>query len=139
MNETNVKFSFVGKVAIYYLTENVRLTGGPTIHEGRVEVFVNGQWGTVCGDGISTNEAETLCQSLGFGPYQSFTSGTNFGDSTDIPLKISDLMCSEYHDHFMKCTFNQLSPSCSSQNSLALKCYRKLYVIVLCRYYTAIL
>ena len=106
-------------------SENVRLTGGSSIYEGRVEVFVNGQWGTVCGDGIDTNEAETLCQSLGFGPYQSFTSGTTFGDSTDIPLVISDLMCSDYYDHFMKCTFNQSSPMCSPQSNLGLKCFRK--------------
>ena len=101
------------------------MTGGLTIYEGQVEVFVNGQWGTVCGDRINTNEAETLCQSLGFGPHQSFASGTTFGDSADTPLVISDLMCSDYYDHFMKCTFNKLSPVCSPSNSLALKCFRK--------------
>ena len=105
--------------------ENIRLTGGPTIYEGRVEIFLNGQWGAVCSEGIDTKEAETLCQSLGFGPYQSFTSGTTLGESTDIPLVISNLMCSENYDHFMKCTFNQSSPVCSSSNNLALKCYRK--------------
>ena len=110
--------------------ENIRLTGGSTIYEGRVEVFVNGQWGTICADGIGTNEAKTLCQSLGFGPYQSFTNGTTFGDGTNIPLVISDLICSDYYDHFMKCTFNKLSPVCSPINNLALKCFRKCDVII---------
>ena len=104
-------------------TENIRLTGGSTLYEGRVEIFVNGQWGTVCGDGISVNEAETLCQSLGFGPFQSIINYTM--ESTVIPLVISDLMCSERYDHFMKCTLNQSLPLCSSQSNLGLKCYRK--------------
>ena len=79
----------------------------------------------MCGDGISANEAETFCQSLGFGPYQSIINGTTFGDSTDIPLVIGDLMCSQQYDHFMKCMFNKSSPVCSSQSNLGLKCYRK--------------
>lgn len=101
------------------------MTGGSIIYEGRVEVFINGQWGTVCSDGIGTNEAETLCQSLGFGPIQSFIHDTIFGESRDIPVVISDLMCSEYYDHFMKCTFNELSPICSHHSNLGLRCSRK--------------
>ena len=104
------------------------MTGGSTIYEGQVEVFINRQWGTVCSDGIGTNEAETLCQSLGFGPFKSIINDTTFGESTDIFVVISDLMCSEYNDHFMKCTYNQSPPVCSPFRNLGLKCYRK-YII----------
>ena len=86
-------------------------------------MFMNGQWGTVCGDGIGKNEAETLCQSLGFGPFHSIINDTT--TFVGISVVISDLVCSEYYDHFMKCTFNQSSPMCSSVNNLGLKCYRK--------------
>ena len=114
---------FVASLTLHYV-ENIRLTGGSSIYEGQVEVFINGQWGTVCSDGIGTNEAETLCQSLGFGPFQSISN--NFiGNATNIPLVISDLRCSEDYDHFMKCTFNHSSPMCSVVGNLGLKCYRK--------------
>ena len=88
---------------------------------------MNGQWGKVCSDGIGANEAETLCRSLGFGPFQSIINDTTSrsGESTDISVVISDLMCSEYYDHFMKCTYNQSSPICSPLQILGLKCYRK--------------
>ena len=44
----------------------VRLTGGNFISEGLVEVYCNGQWGTVCDDGFSSDDANTVCKQLGY-------------------------------------------------------------------------
>ena len=44
----------------------VRLTRGSTVNQGLVEVFCNGQWGTVCDDGFFQTEADTICRQLGY-------------------------------------------------------------------------
>ena len=45
---------------------SIRLRGGSTSMNGRVEVCLNGDWGTVCDDGWSTIDANIACRQLGF-------------------------------------------------------------------------
>uniref|UniRef100_A0A8C6WYT1 SRCR domain-containing protein n=1 Tax=Neogobius melanostomus TaxID=47308 RepID=A0A8C6WYT1_9GOBI len=45
-------------------SQTVRLVPGPA--RGRVEVFYNGQWGTVCDDSFDTVDARVICKMLGY-------------------------------------------------------------------------
>ena len=43
----------------------IQLAGGQSANEGRVEICVNGVWGTVCDDYWDFNDARVVCRDLG--------------------------------------------------------------------------
>ena len=45
---------------------DVRLVNGSNQYEGRVEVCINDQWGTVCDEGWDGAEATVICRTLGY-------------------------------------------------------------------------
>lgn len=57
----------------------IRLVGGQEYFEGRVEVFHDGAWGTVCDDGWDIDDAHVVCRQLSFPGATQALDGATFG------------------------------------------------------------
>ncbi|XP_052789604.1 deleted in malignant brain tumors 1 protein-like isoform X1 [Mya arenaria] len=56
----------VGVVCSSTAAINIRLVGGTSQYSGRVEILINGKWGTVCGQFFSDKNAVVVCRMLKF-------------------------------------------------------------------------
>lgn len=68
-------------------SKGVRLVGGKNQMEGRVEIYFNGQWGTICDNHRDWSvqgdkEATVLCRQLDLGLFGLTESGAMFGEGT---------------------------------------------------------
>ena len=77
---------------------NVRLQGGNAYSEGRLEVFTNNQWGTVCDDYWSKRSADVACRSLGFadgsaGRAWDYTKAFFGAGGASVPIHFDDVRC----------------------------------------------
>ena len=59
-------FSTVDPIISECIDGDIRLVGGSTVLEGRVEVCFNNVWGAVCDYSFNTEEASIACAQLGF-------------------------------------------------------------------------
>ncbi|KAL4630339.1 HHIP-like protein 1 [Arapaima gigas] len=83
----------------------VRLGGdtGARHGRGRVEVYVGGQWGTVCDDHWDARDAEVVCRQLGFQRALRASTGAEFGEGTHLPIHLDNVQCVGTEDSLLHC------------------------------------
>uniref|UniRef100_A0A3Q0RWQ3 SRCR domain-containing protein n=1 Tax=Amphilophus citrinellus TaxID=61819 RepID=A0A3Q0RWQ3_AMPCI len=81
----------------------IRLAGGQDYAEGRVEIFHDGVWGTVCDDNWDMNDANVACRQLRFPGAAEAPGSAHFGVGN---IWMDDLGCSGTEFNLLQCTFS---------------------------------
>ena len=78
-------FNFIAKL--------VKLSNGTAKNNGRIEVYHNEQWGSICHRGWDINDAHVVCRMLGF---QGATAAIprSFYGAGDLNISLTNVQCS---------------------------------------------
>ncbi|XP_074427748.1 scavenger receptor cysteine-rich type 1 protein M130-like [Larus michahellis] len=103
-----------------------RLVNGSTACEGRVEVHVQGTWGTLCASRWDLLDAHVLCRHLNCGFAESISKGGRFGRGSG-PVWRDSFHCDGTEAHLGECPVTALGASpCSHENDAAVICQVRL-------------
>ena len=93
--------------------QNVRLVDGGAPHRGRVELFHNDKWGSVCDDYWDFREAIVICKMLGYSRISrterpNVCCGRLGRMSFDAPIWLDNTHCTGSEDSIFDCRANAL-------------------------------
>ena len=104
--------SFYWSNVLYILTDvnqyppgTLRLADGDDNFSGRVEVYWEGQWGTVCDDFWNLADAQVVCRQLGFQDARQATRFATHGAGTGV-IWLDNVMCIGNETRLQDCQSN---------------------------------
>ena len=106
----------------------VRLVGGSSYYEGRVEVYYNGEWGTVCDDEWDDTDAGVVCRQLGFGSYGYSYGSAYFGEGSGSIL-LDNVTCNGSESVLANCGHLGIR-SCSHSEDAGVRCSSQGYTYI---------
>ena len=100
--------------------EELRLVGGATANEGRLEMLLDGQWGTVCDDYWGKANADVACRALGY-EEGSVADATQFmrayfgAGAQSMPIWLDNVQCAGTETSLLDCP-RRYSPAVGTHN-----------------------
>ncbi|XP_062433669.1 T-cell differentiation antigen CD6 [Rhea pennata] len=98
----------------------LRLAGGRSHCEGRVEMEQAGEWGTVCDDAWDPADANVVCHQLRCGWALHARDNASFGRGSGLILR-DDVSCEGHEDHLWDCPATQ-KHDCSHKEDAGVVC-----------------
>ncbi|XP_071493010.1 uncharacterized protein [Diadema antillarum] len=99
----------------------IHLMDGTDNTEGRIEIFLNKQWGTVCNDDWTLENVHVVCRQLNIGA--AVGEGVKFGPGTGIDVLLDQVDCDGFEDDLASCDHNGVGVhNCDHTEDIGVRC-----------------
>ncbi|CAH1239247.1 MALRD1 [Branchiostoma lanceolatum] len=103
---------------------SVRLVDGARFDEGRVEIYYNHRWGTICNIGWTQTSADVVCAQLGY--RMSVWTDSRYPAPDSTPILLDDVICgSRNTTRITECRtkpWENWSPLCNHARDVSVRC-----------------
>ncbi|XP_052762777.1 adhesion G protein-coupled receptor L3-like isoform X1 [Mya arenaria] len=101
----------------------VRLVDGPTNYEGRVEVYINGRWGTICDDHFNADAASVVCRMLHINVTDATVIPEGFYGEGNGTIWLDDVRCLGNESSIADCAHGELGRTdCKHYEDVGVMC-----------------
>uniref|UniRef100_A0A7E4VD53 SRCR domain-containing protein n=1 Tax=Panagrellus redivivus TaxID=6233 RepID=A0A7E4VD53_PANRE len=122
--------TFTSKINDVPRRDNIRLVdenGNDDVLEGRLEVLIDNQWGTVCNRSWTAPMAKLACHQLGLAiDPQYFENWRTFVSQGDLPMLMDNIRCEENEVDLTRCrhdgVFHNVAAGCDPIAVVGLRC-----------------
>ncbi|XP_052809078.1 uncharacterized protein LOC128237531 [Mya arenaria] len=120
----------VDDIAVNHINfiQNIQLVDGPTPMSGRVEVLINGQWGTVCVDPDDIFFATVVCRMLGFATNNAQILSLPWGQrgTETQPIWLNRVICNGSERRLEECRSSRYDLNdCTRSDDVGVSCYNR--------------
>ncbi|XP_073694584.1 scavenger receptor cysteine-rich type 1 protein M130 [Garra rufa] len=99
----------------------VRLADGSNACSGRVEIYKDSEWGTICDEGLDDVEGNLVCYEVGCGPLISIQPSAFFGEGSGT-LLTDDLNCFGNESSVLDCIWGNHTDVCDHTRDVGVFC-----------------
>uniref|UniRef100_A0A3Q0SDH6 HHIP like 1 n=1 Tax=Amphilophus citrinellus TaxID=61819 RepID=A0A3Q0SDH6_AMPCI len=97
---------------------------------GRVEIYISGEWGTVCDDLWTFMNARVVCRQLGFQYALKATKNSEFGEGKNLRILLDDVQCEGTESNLLDCRHAGVGThNCAHYEDAGVICSNSTYIV----------
>uniref|UniRef100_H3BD98 Si:ch211-136a13.1 n=1 Tax=Latimeria chalumnae TaxID=7897 RepID=H3BD98_LATCH len=90
---------------------------------GRIEIYIRGEWGTICDDHFDSKAATVVCQQLGYPFALKVAKRAAFGEGNGLNILLDDVKCEGTEKNLLQCKRAKIGThNCSHSEDVGVIC-----------------